>query len=260
MQDSFDRQTLLRQHLYAHGTSSVQDLAEAAGASLATIRRDLQRLEEEGLVQRVHGGARIVERSGTELSFELREQDNIGSKRLIAEAAYGLLRPGSTVFFDNGTTVLQLARRIRLDPLAITVFTDGLRIAQELANLSGVTVGMLGGHLLPERMSLVGPLAEAMLHGLWFDQLYLGANTIKQDGCIYSLESPGASLNQHMLARSAERHIMVDSTKFDRPGTYVVAPLADMTSLITDEHLSELWRHRLEELGVKLAIAGTSGA
>ena len=194
------------------------------------------------------------------MRFELREQENLGSKRLIAEAAYSLLRPGTTVFFDNGTTVLQLAKRIRLEPLAITVFTDGLRVAQELANLPGVSVGMLGGHLLPERMSLLGPLAEAMLDGLWFDQLFLGVNTIRKDGRIYSLEFAGASLNQHMLARSAERHIVVNSSKFDRPGTYVVAPLADMTSLITDEHLSELWQHRLEELGVKLAIAGKSGA
>jgi DeoR family fructose operon transcriptional repressor len=256
MQYNLDRLTLLRQHLYAHGLSSIQDLAKAVGASLATIRRDLNHLEEAGLIQRVHGGARIVERAGTEMRFELREQENHDKKLMIAEAAYSLLRPGTTVFFDNGTTVLQLARRIRLDPLPITVFTDGLRIAQELANLPGVSVGMLGGHLLPERMSLLGPLAEAMLDGLWFDQFFLGVITIRPDGRIYSHELAGASLNQHVLARSSERHVVADSSKFDRPGTYVVTPLSEVTSLITDGQLSEAWRRRLGELGVKLTIAG----
>src|ERR1700693_4945331 len=106
---------MLRQHLYAHGPTSIQDLANVVGTSLATVRRDLQRLEEEGHIQRVHGAARIVERAGTELSFEFREQKNLGNKRLIADAAYRLLKADTTVFFDNGTTVLQLAKRIRLN-------------------------------------------------------------------------------------------------------------------------------------------------
>jgi DeoR/GlpR family transcriptional regulator of sugar metabolism len=257
MQNSLDRLSLLRQHLYAHGPSSIQELANAVGASLATIRRDLHRLEEKGLIERVHGGARMVERAGSELSFELREQKNLVSKRQIADAAYAMLRPGTTVFFDNSTTVLQIAKRIRLGPLEMTVFTDGLRVVQELANIPGIKVGMLGGHLNPESMSLLGPLAEAMLDGLWFDQLYMGANAIAQDGRIYSPQLTGASLNRRMLARSAERHVVADSSKFGRQGTYVVAPLTEMTSVVTDEHLPETCRSGFLELGAKVVIAGT---
>jgi DeoR family fructose operon transcriptional repressor len=256
--NNFDRLSLLRQHLYAHGPCSIQDLVDAVGASPATIRRDLLRLEEEGLIERVHGGARIVERAGTELNFEVREQTELGNKRLVGDAAYNLLRPGTTEFFDNGTTVLQLAKRLRLDPLPITVFTDGLRVAQELANVPAVKVGMLGGHLKPESMSLLGPLAEAALNGLWFDQLFMGVNALGQDGRIYSLDPTGASLNQCMLARSAERHILTDSSKFDRQAPYLVAPLTEATSLITDEHLPDPWRRRLAEFDVKLIIAGKS--
>lgn len=255
LQSSVDRLSQLRQHLYAHGPSSIQDLAQLTGASLATVRRDLDQLEEEGLIQRVHGGARIVERPGAELNFELRESKNLVQKRLIAEAAYSLLRPGTTVFFDNGTTVLQLAKRVRLDPLPITVFTDGLRVAQELAGIPGINVAMLGGNLKSESMSLLGPLAEAALDGLWFDQLFMGVNAIAPDGRIYSLDLAGANLNQRMLARSAELHIVADSSKFERTAPYAVAPLTDATSVITDDQLTAPARHKLGELGIQLVLA-----
>ena len=82
-----DRLTLIRQHLYSHGPASVQDLAEATGASLATLRRDLAVLETEGVIDRSHGGARLARGSSIEVSFDMRETERLAYKRAIADAA-----------------------------------------------------------------------------------------------------------------------------------------------------------------------------
>src|SRR4051794_9323546 len=97
-----------RSPLYANRFLNIPGLADAVGASLATIRRDLTVLERQGAIDRVHGGARIAEGSSVEMAFEERAKRNLGAKRAIAAAAYELLVPHATVFLDAGTTVLQL--------------------------------------------------------------------------------------------------------------------------------------------------------
>src|SRR4051812_35053049 len=124
-----ERLDAIRSHLYAYGFSSIQALAGPGGASLAPIRRALQDLQRNGAIDRVHGGARIAEGSSVEVAFQERAKQNLGAKRAIAAAAYDLLAPHATVFLDAGTTVLQLARLIRLNPLPLRIFTNGLSVA-----------------------------------------------------------------------------------------------------------------------------------
>ncbi len=193
----------IRSHLYANGPSTIQAIADAVGASLATIRRDLQVLEDEGAIDRVHGGARIAEGSSVEVAFQERANQNLAAKRALAAACYATLEPHGSVFLDAGTTVLQLARLMRVNPLPLRVFTNGLAVAQELLNVPRLQVVLLGGQLRSENASVVGPQAEAMLDGLWFDQLFLGAGAIGDDGVVYSIDAAEASLNARMLGRAA---------------------------------------------------------
>lgn len=243
-----DRLDAIRRHLYQAGSSTIQDLASATGASEPTIRRDLKLLEEDGVIERVHGGARLLPATGSEVAFDLREQRNIEAKRIIAESAYSLLRAEQTVFFDAGTTMAQLARRLRLQPLRLTVVTNGLAVAQELSALPDIRVILIGGDLRAENMSLVGPQAEAMLHGIWCDQLFLGAGAIAEDGAIYSQDNREASLNALMLKRAARRILLADSSKFGLRTTYQVAPLSALDLIVTDSELSGRWREHLGHL------------
>jgi DeoR family fructose operon transcriptional repressor len=248
-----ERLDAIRSHLYAHGFSSIQSLADSVGASLATIRRDLQVLEQEGSIDRVHGGARIAEGSSVEVAFQERAKRNLAAKRAIAAAAYKLLVPHATVFLDAGTTVLQLSRLIRINPLPLRIFTNGLAVAQEFLNVPNLEVAVLGGILRSENASFVGPQAEAMLETLWFDQLFLGASAIGSDGAIYSVDSAEASLNKRMLSRAAQRFLLADSSKFGTMATYRVAPLAG-TRIVTDSRLPSDWRDRLADMEVDTAI------
>jgi len=251
-----DRHNAIRHHLYVHGPSTCQVMAAALGTSMATLRRDLNILEEEGLIDRVHGGARLATGSSVEVAFEERKEENLTAKRAIAEIAFQKLRPRSTIFLDAGTTVLQLARRLRISPMPITVFTNGLATAQELLNVPKIRVMILGGQLRTENASIVGSHAEGMLGGLWFDQLFLGAGAISPDASIYSVDHDEAALNSKMLSRSAERFVLVDASKFGRRATYSVGALDAQLHLIVDSAITADWRQRLLELGVELSIAG----
>ncbi|GAB0117104.1 DeoR/GlpR family DNA-binding transcription regulator [Acidisoma sp. 7E03] len=244
----FDRLAAIRRQLYQAGSQTIQELAAATGASEPTIRRDLKLLEEDGVIERVHGGARILEVSGSEVAFSLREWRNIEAKRAIAEAAYELLRPGQTVLFDAGTTMAQFARRLRLQPMPLTVITNGLTVAQELAAADQVRVILVGGNLHAENMSMVGPQAEAMLQGIWCDQVFLGAGAIADDAAIYSRDDREASLNALMLRRAAHRVLIADASKLGLSTTFRVAPLADLDLIVTDVTAPPAWRERLERL------------
>lgn len=249
------RQDAIRRHLYKHGPTKIGPLADAVQTSLATLRRDLTELEGRGVLDRVHGGAALARGSTQEVSFESREHHNLDAKRSIADHAHGLLRPHSTCFFDSSTTILQLARRLRLEPLPVTVFTNGLAIAQALLGLARVEVVLLGGRLRHENASVVGPEAEAMVGRLWFDQAFLGVGAVAGDGSVYGVDMAEASLNAATFGRAAEGHLLADSSKFGLTATYTVMRLGPNTRVVTDAGLAPEWRERILRWDAPLVIA-----
>ncbi len=255
-----DRLQAIRSFLYTNGTATISELSSVIGSSAATIRRDLQDLEEAGVIDRVHGGAQIARGTTVELDFEMREQQNLASKRAIAAAVYPMLEPHTSVFLDAGTTVAQVARRLRLDPLPLAVFTNGLVAAQELFNIPKIRIFMIGGHLRNENASLVGPQAEAMLGDLWFDTLLLGVGAITANGTICTIDGSEASLNRRMLSRSTRQIILVDSGKFGTTATFSVGSVPAGATIVTDAGLSTEWRQRIVDWGAHLVVAEPSGA
>lgn len=251
---NMDRLSKIRQHLYAHGQTSIPDLAKLVCASLPTIRRDLLRLEEEGVIERAHGWARIAQQSSTEVAFELRANEGIECKRAIAEAAYSLLKPNTTVFFDSGTTVQQLARRLRTSPIPLTVFTNGLALVHELKAIPEVSVFMIGGALRIENLSMVGPLAELMLEQVWFDQAFIGCSAIADGGVIHSIDLLEATLNAKTLGRSSKKIVLAESKKFGAKAPYVVCSLTNITRIISDSDLSPAWQKRIEKMKTPITL------
>ena len=250
-----DRISAIRRHLFTRGFSSVGEIAEAVGASEPTVRRDLLELEATGAILRSHGGARIAESSGAEVAFEAREQIGLVQKRAIGEAAYQMLRPGSAVFLDAGTTVLQLARRLRLNPIPLRVFTNCLPVAQMLMAVPEVAVTLLGGAVRGQNASVVGPMTEDALERLWFDQLFLGAGAVSVAGEISSADEQEARLNARMLARTGAPVILADGAKFGRQLTYHVARIGVGMLVISDAGLGAEWQGRLVEFGCDLVLA-----
>jgi DeoR/GlpR family transcriptional regulator of sugar metabolism len=244
-----DRATAIRQHLFNKGHSSISEIAESVGASEPTVRRDLVAMEAEGAIERTHGGARIAESSGVEVAFESREQINLATKRAIGEAAYQMLVPDTSIFLDAGTTVMQLARRLRLNPIPLRIFTNCLPVAQLLMPVPGLSVALLGGTLRSQNASMVGMLAEEALDRLWFDQLFLGVGAIAKDGAIYSADEQEARINAKMILRTDAPIVLTDADKFGRRLTYRVAALNPAMHIVTEAKLTDDWQRQMADIG-----------
>ena len=253
-----DRVSAIRRHLFTKGYCSVGEIAEAVGVSEPTVRRDLLDLEAAGVILRSHGGARIAEGSGAEVAFEVREQINLAAKRAIGEAAWQMLRPDTAVFLDAGTTVLQLARRLRLNPVRLRVFSNCLAVAQMLMPVPEVTVTLLGGNLRVQNASMVGAIAEEALERLWIDQLFLGVGAVAADGTISSADEQEARLNRRMLERTGRPVILADADKFGPRLTWAVARLGAGAVVVTEARLAAEWQVRLGEWGCAVTLAGAA--
>jgi DeoR/GlpR family transcriptional regulator of sugar metabolism len=242
----------IQEHLFARGVLNIEELVEITRSSPATVRRDLTKLELDGVIERTHGGARLAESSNLEVAFGIRESENFEIKRAIGRAAHALLKPGSTVLMDAGTTVLQLAKAIKLAPMPLTVITNGLALAQELVSVPEVNVILLGGTLRADNLSSVGPYAEKLLSEFWCDQLFLGATAIDEGENLATIEAFEASINQKMLKRAKQRILLLDSSKFGHSAPYRVTSLLEISHVITDSNLTVTWSKRLKNLGIQL--------
>lgn len=251
-----NRHTRIREHLFAHGETPVQELARAIGASLATVRRDLTEMEASGQVERLHGAARIASSARQEAAFAHRETTQLAAKRAIANLAFESIVPGSLIFLDAGTTVLQLARRLLLTRTPLRVATNGLVVARELAQAPQIEVIVLGGRLRAENMSTIGPGAMMMLESLWFDHLFLGASAISDDGLLSSFDAEEAALNRQMARQASAVTVLADQTKFGTRAAFSVMSLEAGQRLITDVPPPKKLADVASRSGVGIMVAG----
>jgi DeoR family transcriptional regulator, aga operon transcriptional repressor len=246
------RHDKIRQYLYQHGLSSVQTLVEHTDSSLATIRRDLDRLEREGMIVRTRGGAKLADVSGIEVGFRQREHREVQHKRAIAQAAYQHIQAGSSIFLDSSTTALQLARRLRLHPMHLHLTTNSFAAAQELFGVPEVRLLFIGGHIRAENLATVGMYAEEMLDRLWFDQVFISANAVHIEQGLTTFDASEAAINRKMLARASERLLLCDTSKFGKVAPHHIAGVQTLNTIITDDRLSKEWAVRLEQMQVRL--------
>ncbi len=226
-----------REHILAYlstrDRSSVGELSQLLGVSEVTIRKDLDLLESQGLLTRIHGGAVVSGRGRLELYFSTREQEHLEEKRRIAQVAAGLIRSGQRVFLDASTTALQVARLIK-DREDLIVVTNGLFTALELNFSEGITVLVLGGTMRRRSSSLVRSPNEDWLQRLRLDLGFFGSRGVTaQDGLMES-DLDEARLKQAMVRVCALVVGLADSSKFGRTFFSAFALPNEIDRIITD--------------------------
>lgn len=213
------------------GGVRVSELTTLLGVSDMTVRRDLERLGQEGLIQKVHGGA-TVPRSGDEPGFEAKALRALAEKHAIAEVAATLVQPGRSVALGPGTTTWLVAQHLVNVP-DLTITTNSVRIADVLGSTHDVVI--TGGVRTPSD-ALVGPVADLVLRSLHFDVAFLGCHGMSVDGL--SAPDMGEAATNRSFVRAAARVVLVaDSSKWDRVGLMSFADLSDVDVLVTDSAL-----------------------
>ncbi len=227
------------------------DLSEQLGVSPATIRRDLVRLEEEGLLTRVHGGAVVEE--GDQPFAEVAEV-RVAEKDAIAAKAASLVADGETVLLDIGTTAYRLARQ--LHGRRLTVITSNLVVFEELVDDEGIELVLLGGMVRREYRSLVGFLTEDNLRQLHADWLFLGTSGIRPGGQVMDTTVVEVPVKRAMIKAADRVVLLADRAKFPGTGMAKVCGPDELDIVVTNAPVDPATQSSLQEAGVQIITAG----
>jgi DeoR/GlpR family transcriptional regulator of sugar metabolism len=255
------RQALILEHLGRAGGVRVSDLVQILGVSDMTVRRDLEVLEQRGLLDKVHGGATLRRDGSTdEPGFQAKSVRELVEKDAIGRRAVELVEPGSAVAVTAGTTTYTLARHLAQVP-DITVVTNSIPVANVFfeADDLGQTVLLTGG-LRTVSDALVGPVAVAALHDLHVDLLFMGVHGMDTSAGFTTPNLMEADTNRAMVAAAGRLVVVADHTKWGIVGLSRIARLQDASVLVTDSGISALAHEALAERVGDVVIAPLGAA
>ena len=257
-----ERQHQIGRLVVERGRVRVGDLAARFGVSGVTIRKDLAALERQGQVVRTHGGAVSPAGAGAERAFDVRERLQRAEKDAIGRAAAAMVTDGESIALDASTTALAMARHLRAhrDWLHLTVVTNGLRIALELAGCPGVSVVMPGGFIRPEALSLVGPMGEGLLQRVNVQRAFLGATGFTVEAGLCDGTEEEAQIKRLLVAAASETVGLVDRTKWSRKSFATFCPTALLTAVVTDAPAPADLAQVLRAAGVSVVEVATHDA
>jgi DeoR family transcriptional regulator, fructose operon transcriptional repressor len=249
-----ERQQDIVQRARREGRVDVAELAREFGVTTETVRRDLTRLERHGLVRRVHGGALPIERLGFEPAVDERAAAHTGEKQRIGKAAAAFLPQEGTVLIDAGTTTACLADALPPDR-ALTVVTNALPIALQLANRPRSTVLMLGGRVRGRTLAQVDAWALRGLAELHVDVAFIATNGLSVERGLTTPDLAEAEVKRAMVAAATRVVLLADSSKVGQVHFIRFASLADIDVLVTDDALDDRAAEEFQAAGVQVVRA-----
>jgi DeoR/GlpR family transcriptional regulator of sugar metabolism len=254
---ALERRNRIARIVEEHGRARVAELASRFHVSAVTIRKDLVVLEAEDRLVRTHGGAIARERSRPELSFEIRERLQATAKDAIGAAGASLVQDGESIVLDASTTALSLARHLKARGgwSQLTVITNGLRIASELAGHPGIIVLMLGGRVRWEALSVVGQLGDGLFSRINVQKAFVGAAGFTLDSGLADATDEEAQIKRSMVAAAREVIAIVDHTKWERAAFATFCPTDKIALVVSDADAPESMIRELTGRGIDIRLA-----
>ena len=235
------------------GRTTIGELVEQFGISAVTARTDLDALASLGAVVRSHGGAVRCQEPTHDYPVNFKVGLHRPEKTRIGQAAAQLVQPNETIILDSGTTTWEIARHLKTMRLrGITVITNALNIASELADEPGIALIMVGGVLRQISFSFVGPQAEAMLREMHADRFFLAVDGLDLDIGPSTPDVLEAQLNTRMMEIAKETTVVADSSKLGRRSVSRIGALEKVRRLITDVRAPADFVRQLQEKGVEV--------
>jgi DeoR/GlpR family transcriptional regulator of sugar metabolism len=249
-----ERQRRIMRLLQDDGSVHVGNVAATFGVSEETVRRDLVRLEEQGLLTRTYGGA-FADGPSVETSYQRRMHEHETDKERLALVAATLVRDGTTIIIDSGTTMRAFAQHL-INKRDLVVITNGLNHTETLLANPSLTLVVVGGVVRPTTLSSVGELAVATLQNLHADHTFLATHGFSAKAGITYPNFEEIAVKRAMIAAGAEVTLLADGSKCGRTSMVKIAPLTDLNRIITSPPIPETEREEIEEIGVDLIFAG----
>lgn len=234
-----ERLGIILEELSSSGSVAVVDLCERLGVSAATVRRDLEQLEAQRLLTRTHGGA-VAQMVSYELPLRYKSARRQEEKRRIGIEAARRVHDGSVIGLTGGTTTTEVARAIA--DRRVTVVTNALNIASELAIRPNIKLVVSGGVARSESYELVGPIADEMLTGLHLDLAFIGADGLTAAAGLTTHHEIEAHTDRALVQRAAKVVVVADGSKLGRVAFARICGIDEVHELITDAeaHAGEL--------------------
>jgi DeoR family transcriptional regulator, fructose operon transcriptional repressor len=232
------------------------DLAEALAVSESTVRRDLEQLEQQGTIRRIHGGVLYSGSSPKLPHFDVRQPVEWAQKKAIAQRAVELIDDGDTVLLDGGSTTYEVARLLVGRPLHVV--TNSLPVANLFAADTRSDLVMIGGNLCPRTGVAQGPYADKMLSMVRVRKTLLSVAGINDEG--FFNNNLMLVETERMMMRAADEVIIVaDSSKFGHQSLTHLCPLEAVKYVVVDDGIAEPWCSKIAQAGPHLLVAAVAG-
>lgn len=251
---ALERQKKILELLQEEGAVTVSKLSEILSVTEETIRRDLEKLEKQESLRRTHGGAVPIDESTYELSLEKRKSKNIEAKQKLAEVALSHIASGDTIFLDASTTTFFIAKGLKKRK-NITVITNSLRVVAELCGNSDIKTIAVGG-IVSENQSFIGSHAENNIEDNYVaNKMFFSSKGVTADAGILESNERESGIKQKMLANSATKYYISDSSKVGKIGFVKLASFEEIDYFITECELDDRMQRVLSDNAVEVIKA-----
>jgi DeoR family transcriptional regulator of aga operon len=250
---TIERRAKILEMLERDGQVQVLTLSKMFDVSPVTIRNDLAQLEQKNMLIRTRGGAIRPHRVGIDFKLNEKAKKHFKEKQAIGRKAAELIREGDTIILDSGTTTMEIAKNL-CDFKELTVITNALNIAQQLADCKNIRVIVPGGILRKNALSLVGPMAESAIRNYYCDKFFLGVDGIDASYGVSTPNAEEAYLNRIMIELARETFVVTDSSKFKKRSFAFIAPMKKIHFVITDKNIPEDELETLTKSGIQVIL------
>ncbi len=254
---ALERQKHIIEQIEKEESVKVIELSKTFNVTEETIRRDLEKLEKQGLLKRTYGGAVLIGDNVKEVEdtpFNTRVKQNITGKQKIALAVTKLLRENEVVMLDPSTTCLEIAKRIEKDK-HLTVITNSISVLSELSSHESLNILSTGGTLRKRSLSLIGPTAKDNIRNYYADKAVISCKGADLYRGVMDSNELEIEIKKAMIECSKEIILAIDSTKIEKKSMYKLMDLKGIHYLVVDEPLPEKWLDYCEANGIQVIIS-----
>lgn len=248
---SINRKEKILEILYKVGEISVKEISNSFNVSLETVRRDLNSMENEGLIIKTHGGAILNLESVRDISVDVRKEIFLSEKRIIAKNAISFIENGDIIMLDSSTTCLEIAKKLKKFE-NITIITNSLIIASEVSRCVNIKLILIGGVIFHEYQCFFGSTTERILQDLFANKAFISCSSLDFENGITDSNENECALRKIMIKNSKKVFLCVDHTKINKVAMSKIADFSSIDYLISNEALDTDWESFLLKKKIKI--------